>query len=353
MGIEIELTAPRVRRQLSGPAWKFGRSIRFASVIAVLATASLTGAFAAEVWMASLEPVWRAIHGWPANDYMRLFQADAPWGQAARGVKVFEVYKKFVEQSSDEDLSKVLGALSRRGMALAMQGTPLIASEACGLGVEGYGPPHDMKDAAARVKRLGGIIDYIALDEPLYYGHVFTRRPLMNYETQAPAPCHSPIAELARETALKIAEVRQVFPELKIGDVEPAGVFPAGGAEFRRMLREWFQAYEGATGRKFAFFDIDVVWLQPDWQSQFDDAVSVVREAGIPLGVIFNGTPTEPTDAAWLTSARAHIRLVESKLGRPPDRAIFQSWTDHPRRILPETEPDSFTNLIKTYVESH
>jgi hypothetical protein len=87
---EFELKASRVSRQSSRPAWKLGRSIRVASLIGILGTASLTHAFAApEVWMASFEPVWRAIHGWPANDYMRLFEAGAPWGRAARGVKGF------------------------------------------------------------------------------------------------------------------------------------------------------------------------------------------------------------------------------------------------------------------------
>jgi hypothetical protein len=51
--------------------------------------------------------------------------------------------------------------------------------------VSSYGPPHDMRDVAARVKRLGGVIDYIALDKPLYYGHVFTTCPLLSSDSRA------------------------------------------------------------------------------------------------------------------------------------------------------------------------
>jgi hypothetical protein len=284
---------------------------------------------------------------------MRLFEPGAPWNHAAEGVKVFELYKKFVEQSDDEDLSRVLGDLSRRRIALAMQGTPLVVSKRCGRAVEGYGPPHDMKEAAARVKRLGGVIDYIALDEPLYYGHVFNGRPKFNYETLAPTPCHSSIAELARETAAKVAEVRQVFPGVKVGDIEPVGVFAYSTDQLRAELSEWLTAYQAATSSKFAFVDIDIAWLLPAWQAQFEIVVDVVRKAGIPLGVIFNGTRADASDPAWLASARAHIQLIESRLGGPPPRAIFQTWTDHPRRMLPETEPDTFTNFIKAYIESH
>jgi hypothetical protein len=32
-----------------------------------------------------------------------------------------------------------------------------------------------------------------------------------------------------------------------------------------------------------------------------------------------------------------------------PDQAIFQSWMDFPRTILPDREPQSLTNLVLRY----
>ena len=305
------------------------------------------------VWMAAFEPPWRALKSWPPNDYMQLFNAGAPWSRAARGVNVFEISKLFIQKGSDQDLTRVISTLAQHGIALAMQGTPLIASDACGRAVEGYGAPNDMAEQAARIKHLGGTVAYIALDEPLYFGHAFKGREAMSYESHPPTPCLASIQELAHETASKLALVRKIFPDVKVGDVEPVGMFPNSGPEFRSMLSQWFQAYETETSRKFDFFDIDCAWLRQDWQPQFEDAVSAVQQARIPLGVIFGGTRADASDQEWLQSARDHIHLIEIKLGHRPARAIFQTWTDHPRRMLPETDPGSFTNLIKTYVESH
>ena len=94
-------------------ARKFGRvSAAGRAVLAVLLLAAGLAAGAArpayaaggalpQIWMGATEPVWRVAHGWPPNDYMELFQPNAPWQYAARYVRVFQVSKRFVEQTSD------------------------------------------------------------------------------------------------------------------------------------------------------------------------------------------------------------------------------------------------------------
>jgi len=303
---------------------------------------------AADVWFAPFDPLWRSIHGWPANDYMQLFKPDAPWQTAARGIKVFQLTRKFAAQGSDNDLGVIIKDLSRRHIALAVSGTPLIASQECGMGVEGYGPRYDMAVLAARLKRLGGTIAYVALDEPLYFGHQFNGRPMRSYETRQPIPCHSPIDDLARQAATKMAELHQVFSGAIVGDVEPVGPPSASSAT---DLADWLAAYQAASGAPFGFVGLDVVWPKSNWPVDFDTAVATVRKTNIPLGVIYNGTPEDPTDAAWIEDAKGHIQQIESKLGAQPDIAIFQSWIDRPERTLPETAPDSFTGLIKAYLQ--
>jgi hypothetical protein len=296
---------------------------------------------AAEIWFSPTEPVWRQAHNWAPNDYMQLFQPNSPWQAAARGVNVFMLAKKFVGEGNEADLRLIISFLQSRNIALAVQGTPLVSTDACGRGVEGYGPADDMLGVANKVRRLGGTIAYVALDEPLYYGHRFTR------QGGAP-PCQAPITELARQTAAKMAQLHQVFPAAKIADIEPVGGYP--GNYLAGDLTEWLAAYQSASGAPFAFVGLDVVKMQPTWQAQFDVATATLRQAGMPIGIIYNGTPQDPTDAAWIADAKNQIRLNESKLGAKPSRAIFQSWTDRPQKILPETAPDSFTSLVKYYV---
>jgi hypothetical protein len=301
-------------------------------------------AAAAQIWMAATEPVWREIHGWPANDYLSLFDSSAPWSQASSRVNVFELSKKFIDVTPESDLRRVLEDLKRRGIAIAMQGTPLLASKACGLGVEGHGPPHDMVASARRIKQLGGELAYVSLDEPLYYGHRFqgdARR----------VACHLSVSELARQTAGKIAEVREVFPDVKVGDIEPVGITLPDAAQWAEDITQWLRAFREATGVPLAFLRLDCVWLRPNWEEQFDAVVPRIRAAKVPLGIIYDGTPKDGTDVAWTTSAQNHSRLVEGKLRGPPDHVAFQSWMDHPRAMLPENAPGSLTNLVMTYTQ--
>lgn len=316
--------------------------IRIACIAGMLSIA--VPASAVEVWFSATEPVWRQAHNWPPNDYMQLFQPNSPWQTAAHGVNVFMLSKKFIAESNEADVRLVIDDLQQRHIALAVQGTPLVTSDTCGHGVEGYGPPQDMGGLAHKVKRLGGNIAYVALDEPLYYGHRYQRQT-------PPTPCQAPIAELAQQTASKMAQVHQVFPDAKIGDFEPVGGYPDG--YLAADLAGWLAAYKAASGTPFAFVALDVVKMQPDWQAQFSVAIAALRKAGMPIGIIYNGTPRDPTDAAWVANAQNQIKLNESQLGTTPSQAIFQSWTDYPRKILPDTAPDSFTGLVRSYLQRH
>ena len=299
-----------------------------------------------QIWMGATEPVWRAAHGWPPNDYMELFQPNAPWQYAARYVRVFQVSKRFVEQTSDRDLARVIAGLKRRGILLAMQGTPNLPTHGCGRGIESYGPPDDMARDAARIRALGGTLSYIMMDEPLFFGHVFPGRGRL-------IACHAPIATIAADAARKIAEARGVFPAVQVGETEPFGIPSLSAGEWASMLRQWFRAFKSATGRPLAFLHADIVWLRPDAIGQFEAALPVIRAAGIPLGVIYDGTPADPTGAAWVADAKAHVALIERKLGIVPAQAVFQTWMDMPTRMLPDTAENSLTGLVASFVKSH
>ena len=109
----------------------------------------------------------------------------------ARNVTVFNISKPFALQASDRDLRAVIVGLQERHIKLSMQATPLEASPICGRGVEGYETPGDMGRVAHRLLRLGATLDYLSMDEPLFYGHYFKGRGTIT-------SCQDSIAELAR-----------------------------------------------------------------------------------------------------------------------------------------------------------
>ena len=240
----------------------------------------------------------------------------------------------------------MIADLKRRGMLLAMQGTPNLPTRGCGRGIESYGPPDDMGRDAARIRALGGTVTYIMMDEPLFFGHVFDARG-------GRIACHAPIATIAADAARKIAEAREVFPAVQVGETEPFGIPFLSAGEWASMLQQWFRAFESATGRPLAFLHADIVWLRPDAIGQFEAALPVIRAAGIPLGVIYDGTPADPTGAAWVADAKAHVVLIERQLGIVPAQAIFQTWMEMPMRMLPDTADNSLTGLVASYVASH
>jgi hypothetical protein len=301
---------------------------------------------ARQIWLTPLDPVWRSIRNWPANDFMELFEDNAPWQQTASVISGFELSKRFVLEAPDHDLLRVITGLRRRNIALAVQGTPLIASAACGLGVEGHGPPHDMLVVAQRLHRAGADLRYVIFDEPLYYGHEFDGAPGVR-------PCHAPIGIMAEQAAAKIAELRRIFPGVEVGAVEPFGIPRVDQSVWAADLEEWLKAYALAAGAPLAFLRADVVWGRPNWRAQFEGAVPLLRSLRIPLGVIYNSSPDVTSDQEWTESALRHARLIECDLHVRPDQVVFQSWTDHPRRVLPETQPGTLTHLVAEYIEAN
>lgn len=299
-----------------------------------------------QIWMAATEPGRRALMGWGANDYLELFQPGAPWQQVARSVRVFQLAQHFIEHTDPAMLSRVVSFLSSHDIAIAMQASPNLATRGCGRGIESYGPPHDMLRDAERIKRAGGVVTYITMDEPLNFGHVFNGRA-------GKIPCHAPIETIAGDAARKIAETRSIFPAVQVGDVEPYGIPSVSSEAWASMLGEWFSAFRNATGQPLAYEHADIVWNRPNALPQFEAALPVIRQAGIPLGVIYNGTALDPTSAAWVADAKSHVALIEGRLGIHPPQVIFQSWTDLPKMMLPDTAPDTMTGLVAAYVATH
>jgi hypothetical protein len=313
-----------------------------ALMLGVALLLKLTLGLPAQVWIGAMEPEWRKARGWPENDFMSLFSESAPWPKAAAKVNVFLITKKFAIEAPDDEVKKLIDNLKARHIALALQGVPLVATDACGRSIESYGPPHHMEAAAQRIKRLGGNIEYIALDEPLYFGHAFDGNANLH-------ACHSPVDKLAEQTVASMNDVRKVFPDVKVGDVEPFPVHHPDARTWIANLTEWWDAYKKYNGAPFAFFQADLVRTTPDWRNQFEMAVAVVRRDGIPLGVIYDGQPTDNSDEQWTANARTLCRTVEGQMRVTPDLVIFQTWTDRPRKMLPDTADGSLTNLVARY----
>ena len=290
--------------------------------------------------------------GAAAPDYMELFRADSPWASAASRVSVLGVSESFVMNRSDGELQLMFADLARRHIRLGLAMSPLESrpsAEApqCGVGVEGFSAPPQALALARKVKRLGGTIDYYTMDEPLYFGHFYSGDP-KDGQTSKRSGCHLSIDDIAKDAAKRIRDVRSVFPDVRIGDVEPLMEFSDN--EWAGVLSQWFDAFHAATGDHLAYFVLDLTWVKP-WQGRMAQLTSLLHAKQVPLQVIYDGSGVAPSDRVWVDQAEQRFKEFEGANGLRPEGVRIQSWNKSPSRALPENDPGTLSNLVLRYVK--
>lgn len=288
------------------------------------------------VWFAPLDPLFRPQLGYGgAPDYMALFQPNAPWAHAASRVQVFKIYPQWAEQATDAQLRAQLADLKHRNIALAVEYGALTAPATCGQGVEGFGG-EKLTAVARRIESLGGTLAYVAMDEPFFWSTIYA----------GPGACRWTPDEAAANAAVNIRALRTAFPEVRIGDVEPAGFTDL---RYVAQYRACLEAFKRDLGFAPAFFHVDEQWNPRTFPADLVAVKAMTADEGVPFGLIVDGFGNDRSDAAWISTAAAHLTAAEAAIG-VPDELVFQSWHPYPRTLLPETDPDAFTALIDRFV---
>jgi hypothetical protein len=291
----------------------------------------------AHVWFAPLPPLptsaGRPYVGGP--DFMRLFAKRAPWASAAKRVAVFKLYGEWVDgNASAAQLKRVVGELRRRKIALALETGPLDPAAECGSGVESFATVEAGVRMARRIKAAGGTLRFVALDEPLFYGSRYA----------GPNACRWDAERVARGVAAFTAAVRHVFPRVAVGDTEPV----TSAADARAYV-EWLDVYRAVSGESLAFIHLDMSYSIPGWEGLARSVEDAANARGVRFGLIVFGEPGDASDAAWIARARERIERYEVDAGGTPDHVLFQSWQDRPNRTLPDSDPSTFTGLVRSY----
>ncbi|MGH2581296.1 MAG: discoidin domain-containing protein [Anaerolineales bacterium] len=270
-----------------------------------------------------------------SEDFMNLFETDAPWQQAASNLHVFKLYGEWVAyHATGAQLRQAVEDIRRRGLALAVEAGPLNATEECGQGIEGFAGHDEGRLVANRILEAGGNIDLIALDEPYYFGHFY----------QGPNACNYPAEQIAAEVHEYIELMRTFFPDVIVGDTEPMPA-PIRPEDYT----QWLLTYLGVNSEDLDFLHIDVDWSRTDWAEMVKHIEDFGAEIGVPIGIIYNGNWGDPTDEIWISISGERVKRYELELGAHPAHVLFQSWNDHPDFVLPETEPFTYTGFLAQY----
>jgi hypothetical protein len=322
-------------------------SLIVTSVLLSLTPGANSATASSEVWLSGVPPFVREkMFQESDSDYMNLFQPDAPWSKSARTVRVFMINGGLVMHQSDEELKAVFSDLKRRNISLAIEmgllsGKDSAGRQVCGVGVEGFAAPDNAKVIANRIQKAGGVLAYVAMDEPLWYAHHFSGKNA----------CGWTMEDVARDIVPRVAALREKFPAVQIGDIEPVGT--AQPPDWVEEISQWTQVYRKVVGEPLSFFHADVAWNGP-WQQQLPAVKSRIHTAGLKFGIIYDGGGAkEESDAIWTQEAEQRFRMVESNPSMIPDHAIIQTWARWPKKMLPEDQPGTLTNLVLQYLRAH
>ena len=291
---------------------------------------------APEIWVTATSQPIKILPRWTGvrTDAADQFKPDAAWSTVAAHTSVAKLIAGNIENTQQADLKAVIDEVRRRHMALALEIGPLVRTPACGPPTESYGRAGETEAILQRIRGAGGELDYVAMDEPFYYGHV------------DPGGCWLPSAEIARQVAASITSMRKIFPNLKVGDIEVVGADRTRVAE----LGQWADDYRAASGERLAVLHADVAWSELAMRN-LPSLAAGLHHRQVPFGIIYDGDADVGSDVAWTRSAFDQIAEIETVLGVHPDAAIFQTWTRYPTRVLPEATPGTLTNLALDYLK--
>jgi len=274
-----------------------------------------------------------------ATDIFNLFNSAFTWPIGSKRINVLKVSQGFVIGSSNYDLTRMLRFLRQNNIYFAMEFGPLIANGIiCGnngsYNVESYSGPVPATYFSTLIQSLGGTIDYIAFDEPLYFGHYYN----------GILACLSSIDVVANQTAQTVAMFQSFFPNIVFGDMEP---FDFLGADWPTIYPQWAKAYQAHVGKPFSFIHYDPLW--PFINATNRLVAPFVQSLNINYGILFDGIGYSylNTDGSWMFQAEQNIQNYFTNYSFPvPDQIIIQSFNANPTLITPETSPLALAYLI-------
>lgn len=285
-------------------------------------------------------------------DAYNLFDSSSQWPIGTSKTNIIHISDLWVFRATVPHRQALVDFANSHSMKIAMHAAGVNARSDCGHGLESnnYSPASYTVNLNL-IKARGGTVDYIALDEPVTFGHEPWPATVNNL-----IGCEFTPVELAGMAAVLLQASQAVFPNIRVISTEAvSSIFNT--AEYTQAIQQWIPAFAAAAGQPFAYFvmDINQSNLAPD---QIVSIASVVKASGVKLGYFIDGNKVGiTTSAAWIKDAVSFYRYLEGTLLIQPDLVFPASWFQNPDPIpvnfLPESSPDTVTNVLMQYILDH
>jgi hypothetical protein len=285
-----------------------------------------------EIWFAPSDNLARGGRVMDA-DFPHLFDEPPSWNTR---IDVFQMTPFYARTAPDADLVRLRAFLDRHHIALAVASQPMQLNGECDMG-EGRIRPGVNLRTFRRLRDLGLNVRYVALDEPLTFGHFFSR---------GARPCLLPIDDVARRVALTINEIKQSYPNANIVDYEaPPDI---STSEWTNALDTWLEAYRSYTGLPLYAVVFDVNWRR-SWREPVRQGVASLRAHGVRPGMFLTIAGPGTSDESAVMSLKDNISAVEDA-GLPLSMVVLACWTPFPTHSLPASDPTSLTSVLGAYL---
>ena len=273
-------------------------------------------------------------------DMLRLFEAPDEWPLARQTIDVFKFYEgQTLTAGTPGDgpnrydafvRADAFRKLLRWGKRIAIE-APAVKEQFCTADDSGMKAAVDATlESIRNVRAGGGVVTYVAMDEP-FAGGLVRRCGGVDFSTTAD------------RLAVYIPAVRRAFPGIRVGLIEPYPLFnPSQFAEMLRLLRD--------RGQSVDFLHIDP--SQPTTEVAHEafsrdliHLAELATEYRIPYGVILWGADSDADaiyGASALKSADALAHTFRS-WDVMPEHVIIQSWalSSTGQFITPSNLPES------------
>jgi len=273
----------------------------------------------------------------------------AQWTTVQARTHVLKLYLRDIAPDTSS-LVPIATTLNQAHIAVAIESGGLRAGNCSGAQVGAVDRDHINKFVLA-----GGAISFIALDEPF----------ANSIASGAVPNCGYTVAQAATELVTEIHIMREAFPGVEIGLIEPVpsysvGVYPSnsgtGYGDLPQLLDTFLSTLDQAHER-IDFFHADAPYdydqaLPSGWQ-KLVALEQVVRAHGLRFGLIYNSEAGgQAGDQPFHDQTLAAVVAYQAPGGNPDD-LIVQSWYSHPSAMVAEDQPNTFTNTGKDVIAEY
>lgn len=277
-------------------------------------------------------------------DFMRLFEPDSEWPRSRSSTRVFGLnnyYATYMGKNEPAVLKRITEHIAERGIRLATAAGATVVDDECGWRVEGLS--HEVSEAirsVQRLKNIGAALDWIILDAPMNA-----------HDYRGPRACNYSITDTVHRMAASIAEMKRLYPKVKISMTQVPDRVGRTLEEWQSELTEELARFTEETGRPLDALMLDMNYDLPEWQEYMRVSADILHRHGSAAGAFLDSRGgKDVTDESWMAATRRNIDSVIATRVQL-DMVILATWARHPSHNLPETDPLALTSLLNWYTD--